>query len=806
MLLLVLENNAVWGSGGLKIGGSESAVTLLNNVHITSNSSNSGAGIKIGTGISILDNVTITNNIADEGGIGIPKIGGGGIDISNATLYLLNSTVNNNSSGTNDYDNVNGGGIGAYNSILTIENTTLTGNTSTGNGGGISTSNSKLIIRNSTISSNTSDDAGGGVSHRGDDEAIFYNCVFQNNVGTVGGGLMTEGLDVVVSESIFRGNSCNERGSAIDLYGNGDYIISNSTFIQNSTTVNQSGEAAVIYFDQWPENTTPSIRMQNSILWDNDIPSFLFMRAHQDTLMIDYSIIEGGIDSINAVGNQLIYGSNNLDQDPLFSDINSGDYTLQSGSPAIDVGNPNAFYNDDDGSRNDMGYTGGNGIHLSATEIDFGYVGVGDSRNKTITISNLNPHDIAITGASFDDSQFTTNQSFPLNMAYYSSADIQFTFTPTSTGAHADTLQLSSDNIPGDATYGEFALSGNAFDLSDGVVEVPGEVPTIQEAIDASSDGDTVLVAAGTYYENIEINGKYIALIGADSATTILDGGNTNGVLSLGYDNGGVSLIKRFTIQNGNRSPGGGIVINHSNAVLDELIIQNNESTNNGGAIIAWDWDGSLTNSIVQNNYSGNEGALNISNGSDLTQSGGGMSVESGCSVTMDNVEFYYNSSSFGSGGAFWCGGQIFAINCQFAGNSASWGGVGWISNNRDPEPMFINCNFRGNTAQSGNGGAFYILQGTDVLFYNCRFLFNTANTYGGAIIVQSGATPQIINTTIAGNTAGQGGGGIYYDIQSSSVAKIENSIIWGNSPDMISFVDDPVFGYSKRTGWNNKS
>ncbi len=91
--------------------------------------------------------------------------------------------------------------------------------------------------------------------------------------------------------------------------------------------------------------------------------------------------------------------------------------------------------------------------------------------------------------------------------------------------------------------------------------------------------------------------------------------------MSLGYDNGGVSLIKRFTIQNGNRSPGGGIVINHSNAVLDELLIQNNESTNNGGAIIAWDWDGSLTNSIVQNNYSGNEGALNIGNGSDLSNS-----------------------------------------------------------------------------------------------------------------------------------------------------------------------------------------
>ncbi len=89
--------------------------------------------------------------------------------------------------------------------------------------------------------------------------------------------------------------------------------------------------------------------------------------------------------------------SGNIDIDPLFFGSGGPDdpFTLAAGSPAIDVGNPNAFYNDNDGTRNDMGYTGGNGIILSATELDFGYVGVGDSRDKTLTITNTKDSDIS---------------------------------------------------------------------------------------------------------------------------------------------------------------------------------------------------------------------------------------------------------------------------------------------------------------------------------------------------------------------------------------------------------------------------
>jgi len=44
------------------------------------------------------------------------------------------------------------------------------------------------------------------------------------------------------------------------------------------------------------------------------------------------------------------------------------------------------------------------------------------------------------------------------------------------------------------------------------IINVPTDYDTIQEGIDASCGGDTVLVQPGTYVENINFNGHNIVL------------------------------------------------------------------------------------------------------------------------------------------------------------------------------------------------------------------------------------------------------------------------------------------------------
>src|SRR5689334_21325474 len=81
-----------------------------------------------------------------------------------------------------------------------------------------------------------------------------------------------------------------------------------------------------------------------------------------------------------------------------------------------------------------------------------------------------------------------------------------------------------------------FVLAASPSARCQNMLNVPAVYPTIQSAINAANSGDTVLVAPGTYVENINFNGKAITVTSsAGASSTIIDGGANGSVVAFNH-------------------------------------------------------------------------------------------------------------------------------------------------------------------------------------------------------------------------------------------------------------------------------
>jgi hypothetical protein len=209
---------------------------------------------------------------------------------------------------------------------------------------------------------------------------------------------------------------------------------------------------------------------------------------------------------------------------------------------------------------------------------------------------------------------------------------------------------------------------------------------TIQEGIDASSDaGDTVIVAEGTYEENIDFRGRNITLRSTDPTdraiveTTIIDGNQAGSVVTFAGTEDETCVLSGFTIRNGNGNAGGGIRAGmseyHSLAIIENNIITGNSAGNGGGVAYC---DGLIGNNRIYGNTSTVTGGglhecngvirNNLIAGNTAEENGGGLDS---CGGPIQNNTIVYNSAYRG-GGMYGCPGPT--SNCILWGNAASYG------------------------------------------------------------------------------------------------------------------------------------
>ncbi|HEY1742960.1 MAG TPA: right-handed parallel beta-helix repeat-containing protein, partial [Granulicella sp.] len=111
------------------------------------------------------------------------------------------------------------------------------------------------------------------------------------------------------------------------------------------------------------------------------------------------------------------------------------------------------------------------------------------------------------------------------------------------------------------------------------MIQVPGDVSTVQAAIDMASNGDTVNIAPETYPETINFHGKSITVQGS-ALGVILKGSQNGPVVTFNSGETRSAVLQNVTVTNGAALAGqsaGGIFINKASPTIQNSTIQDNK-------------------------------------------------------------------------------------------------------------------------------------------------------------------------------------------------------------------------------------
>lgn len=209
------------------------------------------------------------------------------------------------------------------------------------------------------------------------------------------------------------------------------------------------------------------------------------------------------------------------------------------------------------------------------------------------------------------------------------------------------------------------------------VYVVPIDFGTIQGAIDASMNGDTIFVGPGTYFENIDFLGKAITVESTEGPElTTIDGS----ALTAGPSAGSVvrflsgetttSILRGFTLTGGTGTTiggdvaGGAIACVDTSPIIEGNVIVGNSADQGGGVFVQGLPSPRIRSNVIRLNNAGTGGGLYIEEAGPLvagnliaentaTGPGGGLYVFFLATPTITCNTIVANSASLGGGIAF---------------------------------------------------------------------------------------------------------------------------------------------------------
>jgi hypothetical protein len=234
-------------------------------------------------------------------------------------------------------------------------------------------------------------------------------------------------------------------------------------------------------------------------------------------------------------------------------------------------------------------------------------------------------------------------------------------------------------------------------------IYVPGNYPTIQSAINVANNGDTILVAPGTYVENINFNGKAITVTSSGGpAVTIIDGNHNGTVVTFNHSETAASVLSGLTIRNGylDGGSGAGIAITSASPTIKSNVVTSNHAAVGLGIFV------NGGSPLIQNNTISNNDQMNAGDGG---SGGGGILIYGGSSGLVQiigNTITNNNMQSGGQGGGISvAGGGALLQGNLISGNIAYNEGGGITAYNVFAPLTIVQNVVVNNIALTGEGG-----------------------------------------------------------------------------------------------------